>query len=247
MPRRLEAGQWSATGCVAVAVLLALTACAPTTASGAATPRETTATGSSGTQRDGSSESGGIDPECTKATKVTIVGKASTEPYAFSPRKLTVRRGGFLAVTNKSDEVHALATTPDAGIVTSVLDVKERQVIQFPKTGTFTVQSADGAALRVTVAGESGCGTPKPTLTFTGNSTVAPAKLSLIATENFTVVNESGTAQTVMCTPDPGGNGDNSRLDAGETQLLAIDKPGRYTCASVQHPRAKATITVHEG
>ncbi|WP_412741916.1 hypothetical protein [Krasilnikovia sp. MM14-A1004] len=171
---------------------------------------------------------------------------AGADPaYSFSPRRLTLRRGGFLAITNKSHEVHALVTVPDAGIVTSVLDLKERQVIQFPQTGTYTVRGAAGAVLRVTVAGESGCRAPVPTLTFTGENTISPAKLSVTATENFTVVNESGTSQTVMCTPDPGGNRDNSRLDDGETQVLAIDKPGRYTCASLQHPRANATITVN--
>ena len=60
----------------------------------------------------------------------------------------------------------------------------------------------------------------------------------------FAVVNRSRAPHTVRCTPDPGGNGDNSRLVPGETQLLAIDKPGRYVCASVQHPRATVVITV---
>jgi len=34
-------------------------------------------------------------------------------------------------------------------------------------------------------------------------------------------------------------------LDQGETQLLAIDEPGRYGCRSVQHGTAKVTITVN--
>ena len=72
---------------------------------------------------------------------------------------------------------------------------------------------------------------------MTGTFTVA-------ATANFTVVNESRSAQTVVCAPDPGGNRDHSRLDPGETQILAIDKPGRYVCSSVQHHAAKVTITV---
>jgi hypothetical protein len=66
---------------------------------------------------------------------------------------------------------------------------------------------------------------------------VSPARLSVVATENFTVVNNSGAARTVRCSPDPGSNRDNSRLDKGETQILAIDKPGTYTCG-------KATVTV---
>ena len=114
-----------------------------------------------------------------------------------------------------------------------MLDLKEHQFIQFPKTGAFTVNGT----LRVTVAGESGCGTPKPTLTLTAGDSVSPARLSVVAAENFTVVNKSGVARTVRCTPDPGSNKDNSRLAKGETQILAIDQPGRYTCG-------QATITV---
>jgi hypothetical protein len=156
-----------------------------------------------------------------------------TSANAFNPARLTIRRGDVLSVTNKSGKVHALTATPDAGIVTSVLDLKEHQFIQFPKTGAFTVNGT----LRVTVSGESGCGAPKPTLTLTAGNEVSPTRLSVVATENFTVVNKSGVTRTVRCTPDPGSNKDNTRLDKGETQLLAIDQPGRYTCG-------KATITV---
>jgi len=41
----------------------------------------------------------------------------------------------------------------------------------------------------------------------------------------------------VRCTPDPGTAKDHTRLAKGETQILAIDQPGRYTCGP-------ATITV---
>ncbi|BCJ46087.1 hypothetical protein GCM10010168_50350 [Actinoplanes ianthinogenes] len=230
---------------------MTLAACAPTTP-GAEPSGVTAATGSPGARREPSANRGDTDPECTKATKVSIDEEHSgnKDTFAFSPREVTVRRGGFLAVTNKSGVVHTLVTTPDARIVTSVIDLKERQVIQFSRSGTFTVQSADAAHradLRVRVSGESGCGTPKATLTITGRSSFRPAKISVAATQNFTVVNESGTAQTVMCTPDPGGNRDNARLDKGEAQILAIDRPGRYVCASTQHPQAKATITVTGG
>jgi plastocyanin len=186
---------------------------------------------------------------------VAIVAAASGagDSYKFSPSRLTVQRGGFLAISNKSGEVHTLISAPDAGIVSSVLDKKERQVIQFPRTGTFTVQSADAthrAVMRVTVSGESGCGAPKPTLVIAGAAaghySFTPRTLTVTATQNFTVVNKSNVAQTVICTPDPGGNADNSKLDQGETQLLAIDKPGRYVCASVQHSNAKVTITVND-
>jgi len=237
---------WMACGAVVVSLATAA-ACAPATGVGAS--QNPAAAGSSGDQQTGVTSPAA--PDCTNATKVAIVEKASSgagDVYSFSPSKLTIQRGGFLAVTNKSDAVHALVSTPDAGIVTSVIDIKERQVIQFPQTGTFRVQSAateHRAVLRVTVSGESGCGAPKPTLAITGGFSFTPAKLTVAATANFIVVNESGAPQTVMCTPDPGGNRDNSRLDKGETQVLAIDKPGRYTCTSVQHRAAKVIITVH--
>jgi plastocyanin len=218
---------------------------APAATTAGTDPAETDPAGSAQT---GSADGGGVDLECTKATKVTIAEKTSTGTglrYVFRPRRLTIKRGAFLAITNKSGTVHVLASSPDAGIVTSVLDLKERQVIQFPKAGTFTVKSADAArraVLRVTVSGESGCGAPKPTLTITDGYAFKPAKISLRATENFAVVNQSDAVQTVRCTPR--GNGDNSRLDQGETQLLAVDEPGRYTCASVQHPEARVILRV---
>jgi plastocyanin len=229
-------------------LVLSVAGCAPAGV-GAAAPATRT-TGSSGSSGSSGSRPAavrdGTDPACTKATKAKIIEKAD-HTYAFSPDRLTIQRGAFLAVTNKSGRVHALVSKPDAGIVTSVLDLKERQVIQFPEAGTFQVESASAthrAVLEVTVSGESGCGAPKPKVTIGAGDVFQPAKLSVAATENFAVVNESGTAQTVICDPDPGGNGDNSRLDAGETQLLAIDQPGRYTCTSVQHPSAKVIVTV---
>ena len=62
------------------------------------------------------------------------------------------------------------------------------------------------------------------------------------ATENFAVVNHSGVAQSVTCTP--GSSKDHTRLESGETEILAIDEPGRYVCASRQHPDIKVTVTV---
>ena len=247
MRRWPEFGRLCVAGSEVALALLTVTACAPTTGA----VQNTAAGGSSGNGQTGAGSSATAD--CTKATKVTIVQKASAtgDTYSFSPSKLTIQRGAFLAVTNKSDAVHALVSSPDAGIVSSVLDRKERQVIQFPQEGTFTVESAAAArraVLRVTVSGESGCGTPKPTLTINGAAaghyTFTPTAITVAATANFTVVNKSNVAQTVLCNPDPGGNGDNSKLDQGETQILAIDKPGRYLCFSLQHSNAKVTITV---
>jgi hypothetical protein len=235
--RGAKTGQLWVAGCAVAVSLLAVGACTSHSDDGAS-PSTSTTTGSASA------------PDCTRATKVKITEKTATGAgvtYSFSPRSVTIERGGFLAVTNTSGRVHPLISRPDAGIVTSVLDLKERQVIQFPKAGTFRVQSqsaAHRAVLRVTVSGESGCGAPDPMLTITDANSFVPRQLSVPATQNFAVVNESGATQTLRCTPDPGNNRDNSRLDDGETQLLAVDKPGRYTCASVQHPEAKVTITV---
>ncbi|WP_199509714.1 hypothetical protein [Nucisporomicrobium flavum] len=228
-------------GGYAVVAVLALAACAPS--AGTPAPRRTAAAGD---RRAGPGTSGPTSAACTRATKVAIVDRATGDGghrYAFSPGTLTIERGAFLAVTNRSAEVHELIAEPDAGMVTSVLDLAERQVIQFPEAGSFTVRSATEhrAVLRLRVAGESGCAAPEPTLTITGGDTVEPARLSVAATQNFAVVNESAGPQTVTCS---GGDGDNSRVDPGETQLLAIDEPGRYTCTSRQHPGLRATVTV---
>jgi plastocyanin len=218
---------WTA-GCAVVLSVLALAGCGTTPAPApVAAPRRTTAGPTS------------APADCTRATKVNIIKQ--TSGYAFSPAGLTIQRGAYLAVTDKSNAVHPLLSAPDAGIVTSVIDPKERQVIQFPKAGTFTVKTGN-AVLRLTVAGESGCGSPEPTLTITDAGTFTPAKVEVAATENFAVVNRSGVTQSVSCTP--GSSKDHTRLDAGETEILALDEPGRYVCASREHPAAKVAVTV---
>src|SRR5690349_16860050 len=102
------------TGLACGAVALSLTACAPAFSPSSAAPPAKAA--SSAAPADLRSAT---DPVCTSATKVSIVGTAK---YAFSPARLTIARGGFLAITNKTGRVHALQSSPDAGIVTSVLD-----------------------------------------------------------------------------------------------------------------------------
>jgi plastocyanin len=215
------------TGCAVVA----LAGCAPGASTAGAAP-ETTARPAPAKPAPGKAD-------CTRATKVAIVAQGSGT--SFRPAELTIRRGAFLAVTNKTSAVRPLRSAPDAGIVTSVIDLKERQVIQFPKAGKFTVGTGT-ATLRLTVAGESGCGTPEPALTITAAGRFRPATADVTATENFVVVNDSGVTQSVRCTP--GSSTDHTRLEAGETQILAIDEPGRYVCASLQHPAAKVTVTV---
>jgi plastocyanin len=219
-----EARRRWAVGC---AMAMALTGCAPPAAPPAVAQKAPQKT----TQKEQ------IRADCTRATKVVI----SADGSAFSPAGLTIQRGAFLAITNKSAAPRPLRSTPDASIVTSTIDVKERQVIQFPQAGAFTVRAGE-ALLHLTVAGESGCGAPEPTLTITGAGRFTPATAHVTATENFAVVNDSGVAQSVSCSP--GGNTDHTRLDAGETQILAIDEPGRYVCASRQHPAVRVTVTV---
>jgi plastocyanin len=265
MHGRTTSGRRWIIGIAVIAPLLTVTACGvvpytgtPGPAAGAAGPssdqqadpasNSDPATSSAASKDDAASKND-ASADCTKATKVTILQKQADgkATYSFSPAEVKLQKGAFLAITNTSDQIHELASTPDAGIVTSFIDRKERQVIQFPELGTFTVQSAQAAhraVLKVTVDGDSGCGQPKPSLTITDKNAFTPAKVTLTATENFAVVNKSGNIQTLQCDPDPGSNGDNSRLDPGETELLAVDKPGEYVCASVQHPTAAVTITV---
>ncbi|WP_436528914.1 cupredoxin domain-containing protein [Actinoplanes sp. HUAS TT8] len=212
--------------------MVALAGCAPAAApagSAAGQPQPQTTTRPAASRK----------ADCTKATKVLIVDSGSE--LAFSPAKLTIQRDAFLAVVNRSKAAHPLRSEPDAGMVTSVIGLQERQVIQFPDEGTFAVRTG-GAELRLTVAGDSGCGAPKPELTITKAGVFTPSTVKVVATENFAVVNESGATQSVTCTP--GSNSDHTRLEAGETQILALDEPGRYVCASRQHPSAKVTVVV---
>jgi plastocyanin len=214
----------------ACAAVLAVAGCAPAAVAPAQQQRATDA-GSTATRPAA---------DCTRATKATIVPKSGGD--AFRPGSIKIQRGAFIAVTNKTGRVHELTAKPGAGLVTSVIGLRERQVIQFPAAGTFAVSGAGGAVLHVTVAGESGCGAPKPTLTIKDGYAFSPAKLAVAPTINFAVVNKSSAAHSLTC--DPGIGDDHSRLESGETEILAIDDPGTYTCHSVQHPSAKVVITV---
>ena len=243
MRRALQTSRPWLTVCAATAALAALAACAPYSTGGS---QSRTGTGAAANDRKAgtaSTATAGINPKCTKATKVKITRTGGT--YAFSPASLTIERGAALAITNRSDTARTLSTSPDAGIVTSVVDPGERQVIQFPNKGTFQVNSA-GVMLRLTVSGDSGCRAPAHALTIvaapSGGYAFQPAKLTVAATENFAVTNRSGAAQSMVCGKDDDGG--DSRLAKGETQLLALDEPGRYACTSTQHTSAKVTITV---
>jgi plastocyanin len=209
------------------AAVLALAACAPTAPAPATAPA----------QVEAPSEAAA---DCTKASKVTI-----NDDGSFSPTSLKLQRGAFIAVTNKSDSVHPLTAPTGSGLVKSVLDRRERQVIQFPAEGDFTITSGK-SSFKVAVAGESGCDAPQPTVTIKDGYVFTPAKISVQATMNFTVVNRSAATHSLLCDPDPGGNRDNTRLEKGETEILAFDKPGTYACHSVQHPAAKMVVTVNQ-
>lgn len=218
-----------------VVAFLTLTACAPTA------PAAAPATGQGAGSGGGSAntvETGKPAADCTKASRVTI-----GDGGEISPASLSLKKGAFIFVTNRTGQTRPLTAEPDAGLVTSVLGKREKQVIQFPEAGKFTV-SAGGSTMHVTVSGDSGCGKPEPTLTIKDGYAFEPSKLEIEATANFTVVNQSGATHGILCDPDPGGNGDNTRLAEGETQILAFDKAGTYTCHSVQHPEAKVRVTV---
>jgi plastocyanin len=210
--------------------LFSIAACAPAAPAAAPAPRAATTTAPPPVEA----------ADCTRASKVTIAADGS-----ITPRSLSLQRGAFIFVTNKSSQARKLAAPPEAGLVLSVLGKKERQVVQFPEKGKFAVSAGGGSEMQVTVSGDSGCGTPEPTLTIKDGYAFSPAKLNVAATANFTVVNRSGAAHGILCDPDPGGNGDHTRLEKGETQILAFDKPGTYACHSVQHPEAKVAVTVH--
>lgn len=214
-----------------IMALLALAACAPTAPAPTAAPPA---------EKPPAADKETTQPavDCTKATKVTVDADGS-----ISPEKIELKKGAFIFLTNKSDATFKLIDTPDAGLATSVLGKKEKQVVQFPKEGTFTVAAGD-AELHVTVSGDSGCGTPEPTLTIKDGYAFSPSELKVTAAANFTVINKSDAAHGILCDPDPGGNGDNTVVEKGETQILAFDKPGKYTCHSVQHPDAEVAIEV---
>lgn len=218
--------------------LLTLSACAPAAVSsstaaptgGSQAGSQSKAASNAGGDNDGASDSdGGAD--CTKATKTTISANA------FSPSSVTIQRGAIMAFVNKSDVTRTLKTSPDAGIVTSVVDAGERQIVQFPQEGTFTVKTGK-AELQVTVSGESGCKEPSTTLTLTQTGTIAPAKAEVKATENFLLTNGSGKAQTLKCSPSSGGT---STIEKGESQILAVDEAGTYKCTTAT---GRVTITV---
>ena len=227
---------WWAIGCAVALSGVALAGCAPAAPSVGA-PQETPGNAAGVNVKQPPAPVLKEPAACSRATKVVIAADGS----AFSPGGVTIQRGAFLAIVNKSGTARPLRSTPDAGMVASTIGIQERQVIQFPRAGSFAVKTGD-AVLRLTVAGESGCGAVAPTLTITSAGRFAPRSAQVRATENFAVVNDSGDVQSVSCSP--GENRDHTRLEAGETQILALDEPGRYVCASRQHPGVKVTVTV---
>src|SRR5262249_8275437 len=152
------------------------------------------------------------------------------------------------------DENHALVSNPDAGTVMTTVFKKETQEVQFPQAGTFTVQSEDAkhrATLTVVVAEASGaCAAPKDTLTLTelvghpDKDSVKPAPLTVEMGAMVTIVNKTDEQHSLSCTPNPGLNGDDPKLDKGESQVVVFTKAGTFTCTSLQHKDAKVKVTV---
>lgn len=259
--RRLPEVRRLALACCAVALsVAAVTAC------GSGTKTNNTATNGTGGGAGSTAQPQGGDMQspadggmggmgaCATPTKVTITEAVvnGKDSYVFKPAKATVKKGGYLSITNKSDEVHALVTTMDSGVADNDIDKKETQLLQFPTSGTFKLQSVNAkhrAVLSLTVSDEdSGCDTPKTTLNLTekaGNPDqyfANPKTLTVTGPEMVNVVNKTDENHSIKCTPDAGTG--TVTIFKGESQVLMFAKDGTYSCASVQHKGAKVSVTV---
>ncbi len=176
------------------------------------------------------------------------------DKYMFSPAKVSLKQGGYLTFINRSDEVHALESNPDAGIAMSIINKKELQVVQFPMAGTFTVQSADAkhrAVLTVTVsAANDACAPPKATLKLTevvgmggDKYSFSPKTLTVDEGDMVTVINKTDESHSLACTPNGLGT-QNAKVFKGETQIVTFAKAGTYNCTSLQHKDAKVKVVV---
>jgi plastocyanin len=224
---------------------------APAAGGGSAAQPQASAT----SQDPGMGGAGGGD--CMNTTSVSIVEKAAMgqpDKYMFNPTKVNLKQGGYLTVINRSDEVHALESNPDAGIATSIVNKKELQVVQFPTVGTFTVQSADAkhrAVLSVTVsAANDPCAAPKSTLKLTevvgmggDKYSFSPKTLTVDEGDMVTVVNKTDESHSLVCTPNGRGT-QNAKVFKGETQVITFAKAGTFNCSSLQHKDAKVKVVV---
>ncbi|HKS98013.1 MAG TPA: hypothetical protein VJT31_00660 [Rugosimonospora sp.] len=254
----------AALACCAVALsLVAATACGSNGKSpmntagagggGAAATTQPQGGGGNDMQSPADNGMGGMG-NCAAPVKTTISESVmgGKDAYTFKPAKVTVKKGGYLSITNKSDEVHQLVTTTDSGISNDIVDKKETQLLAFPTAGTFKLQSSNAAhraVLSVTVSDEdSGCTAPNDTINLTEKTgmpdvySASPKTLTIQGGEMVNVVNKTDEDHSLKCTPDAGIG--TVKVFKTESQVLMFAKDGKFTCASVQHPGAKVTITV---
>src|SRR5581483_4833554 len=204
----------------------------------------------------------GTDMACDKMLTVNFtekITKGKPDQYFFTPKTATIKKGEYISFTDKTDEVHTLVATPDAGLQNSTIDKGESQPVQFTKAGTFTVESKNAkhrGSMTVTVTDEEGttCGmnsladdvtiTEKASPGQSDQYSFTPTTATIKAGDALAVVNKTDENHTLTCTPDPGINDDNLLVDKKEHQVLTFAKAGTYACASTEHPDAKITVTV---
>ena len=216
-----------------------------------------------GQQATGAPANGaGTDMNCDKMLQVVFTEKISPglpDKYFFNPTTATIKKGEYISFQDKTDEVHTLIATPDAGLKNSTIDKGESQPVQFTKAGTFTVESKNAqhrGAMQVTVTDEEGttCGMKAPAVTVNitekaspgtpDQYSFTPTTATIKAGDSLAVVNKTDENHTLTCTPDPGIDSGSLIVDKKEDQVLNFAKAGTYACASVEHPDAKITITV---
>jgi plastocyanin len=249
---------WATAG--ALAIIAALAGCGSSATGNSASG--TTDAGAGAGQPAASATSGGMtdDTPCDKPLEVVFTEKAAKgqpDKYFFSPKAATVKKGEYISFRNRTDEVHALVATPDAGLAESTIDKGESQPVQFNQAGTFTLESRNAkhrGSMKVTVLDEPGttCGMKPPTATVNitekagppDHYSFTPPTTTIKAGDSLAVVNKTDENHTLSCTPDPGINDSNLRVDKTESQVLTFATAGTYECSSTEHTDAKITVAV---
>jgi plastocyanin len=110
----------------------------------------------------GTASSAGTATDATVTTngKMTIVIKESKssdgkDTYVFDPATITVKKGEVVTVQNSSNKLQNIdqGDAVKAGVETNVA-LNKLSTMTFNKVGTFTLKSAEGAVLDVTVTAQ---------------------------------------------------------------------------------------------
>jgi plastocyanin len=100
---------------------------------------------------------GGTAPATTGAAAAGGTAVNMTEvlgppdKYAFTPAAATVSSGGTISITNKTDENHSLACTPDGGATGVTITKAGSGSLSFSKAGTFVCSSTEHPEAKLTV------------------------------------------------------------------------------------------------